>query len=226
MPLACAADFYANVTNNVMKRVYTGILANNFSVSKGSPWLVQGNNITAYANGIWHNQAYSSATVMTLDNNHFATEALLPVANSIGMLFTLGPGGILPNVTNNVVDKFNYGVVAWGTPGGLLLGNTNSITNSTVGVYATNNLAFNPIGTTVFGLTATPSAVTIDHMTIMGIGHGRERAGRSGGGATSVTLQNSCQVSGTTTGSSGERADRFHQPDQHCHQRFRHKHQR
>src|SRR5205814_5808465 len=60
-------NFYANITDNVMHRVYTGIHVNNFSTAKGSQWLVQGNDIESYANGLWHNQAYSAATSMTLD---------------------------------------------------------------------------------------------------------------------------------------------------------------
>jgi nitrous oxidase accessory protein NosD len=195
-------NFYANITNNVMRRVYTGIHVNNFSTAKGSPWLVQGNDIESYANGLWHNQSYSAATAMTLDDNDFSTSTtnyllapLAPVANNIGILVTLGPGGIAPTVTNNTIDDQDYGVVVWGTPGGLTLGSTNSITDSKVGVYVTNNVGFNPIGTTSLGLTATASTVTLDGISISNSSTaGVLVRGDAGGGAAQAIIQNDTNI--------------------------------
>ena len=176
---------------------------NNFSTAKGSPWLMQGNDIESYAAGLWHNQSYSAATPLTIDNNDFK-ESAPPlagvVANNIGILFTLGPGGIVPIVTNNTIDDHDYGIVAWGTPGSLTINGTNSVSDANVGVYVTNNVGFNPIGTTSLGLVGTPTDVTLSGLTITNSGTGIQVRGDAGGGLTTLNLQNGVQITGGTTG--------------------------
>ncbi len=193
-------NFYADITNNVMRRVYTGVLANNFSTSKGSPWLMQGNDIESYAAGLWHNQSYGASTVMTIDGNMFKQSSGPAVADNIGILFTLGPGGNLPTVTGNTIEDHDYGVVVWGTPGGLTLGSTNSISGADTGIYVTNNVGFNPIGSTVLGLVGTPSSVVVDGMMIDASTTGIIVRGDAGGGVSSVVVQNDTEISGAATG--------------------------
>lgn len=193
-------NFYADITNNVMDRVYTGIITNNFSVAKGAPWLVQGNEINSYAGGLWHNQAYSAATPMTLDDNDFTQEAVGSVANNIGLLFTLGPGGISPIVTNNSIADHDYGVVVWNSPTGVTLVASNTISDATVGALVTSNVGFNPHTSTALNLTTEASALTLDGADISNSATGVLVQGPAGGGVSTLTTQNGVQISGSATG--------------------------
>jgi uncharacterized delta-60 repeat protein len=204
-------NFYANVTNNVMRRVYTGLHINNFSAADTGGFSLTGNDIQAYANGLWANQAYSSAPTMLVDNNTFSTattnyqnNALAPVANNIGVLFTGGPGYVGTTFTHNTITNQDYGVVVWDTPTGVTLGSTNSISGGKVGVYVTNNVGFNPIGSTSLGLvTGTPNVATLDGISISTTGAnsvGVWVRGDSGGASSTATLQNSVSISGGVTG--------------------------
>src|SRR6185503_14470834 len=79
-------------------------------------------------------------------------------------------------------------------------GGSNSISDANTGVYVTNNVGFNPIGTTVLGLNGTPSSVVIDNMTIDASGVGIHVRGDAGGGASAATVQNDTEISGAATG--------------------------
>src|SRR5262249_51450862 len=148
-------NFYADVTDNVMTRVHSGLHTNNFSGAGPATWLFQGNDVQAYAAGVWDNLQYSGATSLTIDNNDFTTlSAPLGVpgraqfdGQSIGILLVSLQNSVGVNIANNTINAMGYGVVAYNTETSATptIGNTNSITNSTVaGAYLTNIVGFNP----------------------------------------------------------------------------------
>ncbi len=192
-------NFYADITNNVMQRVFTGVHLNNFYTAKGSPWLMQGNQISSYANGLWHNNSYGSATPLAVATNQFV-ESAGAVANDIGILITNGPGNVAPVLTGNTITNHDYGVVIWDTQNAPVIGSSNSISGTVVGVYVTNNVGFNPIGTTSLGLVSDPTAVVIDGLTISNSTTGVQVRGDSGGGAVTATIQNETEISGIGAG--------------------------
>src|SRR5205807_1368025 len=87
-------NFYADVTNNLMTRVHSGLHTNNFSLAGPANWLFQGNSVQAYAAGVWYNLTYSAATGLTINNNSFTDIAAVPTVpgyasfngNDIGIL--------------------------------------------------------------------------------------------------------------------------------------------
>lgn|GEM_PF-3432479 len=202
--IALRNNFYANITNNVMDNVYTGIVTNNNSQAKGSAWTIGGNTINSFGAGLWYNQAYSTATPLTLSNNVFNKDSdAAAVTNSIGLLITGGPSFVGGSYTGNQFNNYENGVVVWGTDATTTFGSTNSISGATKrGVFVTNNVGFNPIGTTVLGLVGTPSAVVLDDLNVgvTGTGQAVVVQGDTGGGVSTLTLQNDVDLSGGTDG--------------------------
>ncbi len=163
-------DFYADVTNNVMTRVQSGLHTNGHSSpSPSGSWSFQNNTVEAYGAGVWHNQQYGTATALTIDGNTIsslvapATAANAAVRvnydnDSVGILLTyigIGSGtGFV--VTNNDVSDTDYGVTVLSIDSTALqtIGGTNDIHDNGVGVYLTNIVDFNPVTTTPLGTTA------------------------------------------------------------------------
>jgi autotransporter-associated beta strand protein/parallel beta-helix repeat protein len=144
-------DFYADVTNNLMTHVWTGVHLNNFHNAGGpATWTIAGNEIHSYAGGLLYWLQYGSATPLTFDSNQISAETGA-VANNFGILMVSIQNSLNPSFTNNTITGTNYGVglTNVSTSNTITLGATNSIVNTTLaGVYLTDNLTFNPIGTT------------------------------------------------------------------------------
>jgi autotransporter-associated beta strand protein len=193
-------DFYADVTNNLMTQVHSGVHLNNFHVAGGpATWTVSGNQIHSYAAGIWDNLQYGSATPLTIDNNQLSAETGA-LANNIGILLvSIGsPDGV--TITHTSVTGTDYGVVLWNdtTTSIPTLDSTDSITNTKIGVYATNNLTFNPVGTTAFGLSNASETVNINGATISGSTVAAVKVeGQSGTPGVNVTIQGNTQLVGS-----------------------------
>lgn len=195
-------DFYADITNNLMTKVHLGVHTNNMSAAGGpAAWNVTGNEFHTYAGGIWDNQQYSSATPMTIDNNQLFAEAGALADNfGIQLVGLQTNGGV--TITNTTITGTDYGIIAWAdsptnTP---TLGSTVSIVDTKVGVYATNNLAFNAVGTTVFGVTAGPTNLILDGVSITGSTlQAVSVFGQTSGGAVNVTVQNDTELTGSAS---------------------------
>ena len=68
-------NFYADVTGNLMTRVWTGIHLNNFSLAGGpASWNVSNNTIHSYAGGILYWLEFNAATAATFDHDQIALE--------------------------------------------------------------------------------------------------------------------------------------------------------
>ena len=175
-------NFYADVTGNLMTRVQSGLQTNNFYLADpDGTWLFQNNTVAAYGAGVWQNLTYNAATPLTIDGNTLSADlAPSSLAGSIagyssftglatGILVVSLQSAVPLIVTNNTIQNMPYGVILFGDPTtGLAIGGTNSISASKVGIDVTNEVGFNPVGTTVLGGAANnPNAVT--NATLTGV---------------------------------------------------------
>ena len=200
-------NFYADVTNNLMTRVCSGVHTNNFSLAGTGSWSVSGNEIHSYAAGLWHNFQYSNATNLTVANNQFLAEAGA-VANDIGILIVTQQDAISTSLTGNTISGHDYGVVLYNTVSSnpITLGSTNTISNNGVGVYLTDIVGFNPVTNTILGGAANnPNGVSravLDGALLSGNTTGILVNGtnvNSPDGAQ-LTVQNGVSITGGTTG--------------------------
>ena len=202
--------FYADVTNNLMTRVWTGVHMNNFSLAGGpATWSVSGNTIQEYAAGVLYWLEYGSATHLTLDNNQISATTGA-VANNFGILMVSVQNTDTALVTNNSISGTDYGVglTNVSTSNTITLGATNSISGTKVaGVYLTDNLTFNPVGTTDLTTNAYTGpgnaiSVAVTEMSITpasGIGVEVQASRASGNVATTAVITND-DIAGATTG--------------------------
>jgi hypothetical protein len=166
-------NFYANVTNNKMTRVFTGVHANNHNGGGGpAGFNITGNEIHSYAGGILYWLQFNGATGATISGNTITAETGA-VANNFGVLMVSIQNAVNPTFTNNTITGHNYGVGLFNVPttNTITLGATNSITGATLaGVFLTDNLNFNPITTTNFlaGGPGAASTVDVSGMSITG----------------------------------------------------------
>ena len=144
-------NYYADVTSNKMTRVWTGVHTNNFSTAGGpATWLISSNEIHSYAAGILYWLQFNSATSATINANTITAEGAA-VANNFGMLFVSTQNTVSPVVTNNTISGTDYGVglTNTSTSNVITFDSSNSINATSIaGVYLTDNLTFNPVGTT------------------------------------------------------------------------------
>src|SRR5206468_5690768 len=69
-------NFYADVTDNRMTRVWTGLHTNNMNGAVGPvSWSFSNNEVHSYAGGLLYWLEYNGATPLTINNNQFTAEA-------------------------------------------------------------------------------------------------------------------------------------------------------
>ncbi|OWK44982.1 Flagellar hook-length control protein FliK [Fimbriiglobus ruber] len=197
------SNFYADVTNNLMTRVWTGVHLSNFSLAGGpATWSVAGNSISSYAAGVWYNLQYQGATGLTLNNNQISA-ATGAVPNNFGVLMATVQNAVNPTVTNNTITRTDYGVVLFNTSTSntVTLGSTNTVTGTKVaGVYLTDDLSFDPIGTTTFGTTSAATGVIVSGLPISPASGVGIEIDASGGTPETLTVAGSPAITGGTTG--------------------------
>lgn len=218
-------SFYADVTNNLMTRVQSGLHASGFSAAGPSTWLFQDNIVSTYGAGVWDNSQDSAATSLTINHNSFTslvapttTANSLPFgtetfprrdhydgkATGIMLVSIQSPVGV--NLTNNTISGMDYGVIFYNTVTTATLGGTNTISGNGVGVYLTNIVGFNPVTSTVLGGTAnnpngigaaTLSGITLANNTIGVLVRGDSAFTPFG---VSLTIGSGVKITGGTTG--------------------------
>jgi CSLREA domain-containing protein len=196
-------NYYADITNNKMTRAWTGVHTNNFFAPGGpATWTLSGNEVHSYAGGLLYWLEYQNATGLTVNNNQFSAESGA-VANNFGVLFVSIQDAVNPSFTNNTINGHNYGVGLFNVPTSnhITLGATNSVANSTLaGVLLTDNLNFNPVGTTNFlaGGPGAPSTVNVTGLAVNGnTGDGLKVEGTTNAQTLSVSGANVNGNSGT-----------------------------
>ncbi|HJR07106.1 MAG TPA: Calx-beta domain-containing protein [Pyrinomonadaceae bacterium] len=167
-------NFYCDVTDNKMTRVWTGIHANNHNGAGGpASWSLSNNEIHSYAGGILYWLQFNGATGATIASNQITAETTGAVANNFGVLFVSIQNAVNPSFTGNTITGHNYGIGLFNVPttNNITLGSTNSIANSSLaGLFLTDNLNFNPIGLTNFlaGGPGAASTVNVNGLSITG----------------------------------------------------------
>ncbi len=166
-------NYYANVTNNKMTKAWTGIHINNHNGAGGpASFLMTGNDIHSYAGGILYWLQYNQATGATISGNTITAETGA-VANNFGILVVSNQDAVNSTFTSNAISGHDYGVGLFNVPttSTITLGATNSISGSKLaGVLLTDNLNFNPVGTTNFlaGGPGAASTVNVSGLPITG----------------------------------------------------------
>lgn len=162
-------DVYGDVTNNLMTRVWTGIHTSQHNIAGGPPsWTISGNEIHSYASGLDYWNHYGSATPLTFTNNQIIAEPAA-VTNNFGILIVTISDSIQPVFTGNTITGTDYGIgVTNSVPTNTItFDSTNSVSDAEIaGVLLTNNLNFNPIGTTSLLYPGVGTAVNISGLPI------------------------------------------------------------
>src|SRR6185503_5981326 len=193
-------NFYANVTNNKMTRAWTGVHINNHNGAGGpASFNITGNEIHSYAGGILYWLQYNGATSATISNNQMTAEAAA-VANNFGVLMVSIQNTVNPTFTNNTISGHSYGIGLFNVPttSTITLGSTNSVSNSSLaGIFLTDNLSFNPVGTTNF-LAGGPGAASTVNVSGLPIGGNTGDGVKVEGGTNAQTLNvNVSTITGT-----------------------------
>ena len=210
-------NFYADVANNLMTRVQSGLHTNNFSNNTGpASWFFKNNTVETYGAGVWDNQQYNGATPLQIDGNDISSLTASASAAgfssfngfSTGIMVVTLQNQVGVSIANNTIQGMGYGVILYNTQSTAVpvIGSTNTITGNSVGVYLTNIVGFNPVTTTVLGGSANnPTGVgqaILDHLDLSGNTTGALVRGDNPSSTFGVglTLQNGVTISGGTTG--------------------------
>jgi hypothetical protein len=161
-------NYYADITNNKMTKVWTGAHINNHNGAGGPvSFNFTGNEVHSYAAGLAYWLNYNLATPLTVNNNQFSAETGA-VANNFGIQVVTLQDAVNPTFTNNTITGTDYGIGFQNVPTSafVTLGGTNTITGTKIaGVLLTDNIA-NPIGTTNLNLQHAASTVRISGIAI------------------------------------------------------------
>ena len=102
--------FYAEVSGNVMTRVYVGIQADDFHVA-GSPALISNNRIESYRLGIWLHEHYAGGSPFIVQDNVMST--VPGAASNVGLWLTSIRDTATVGLVNNSVSGALSGIEAW-----------------------------------------------------------------------------------------------------------------
>jgi hypothetical protein len=136
---------YTDITYNCMDQVRVGIQTGNYSqsnASNASP-VFSYNNISSYVIGIWHNLAYSNASIFDIDHNQIQTTLSSTGNNGIEISSLGNACGV--SLTNNSVTGTMAGINLWNNPttATVTVDGTNTFTNCNYGVFANNYDGYN-----------------------------------------------------------------------------------
>ncbi|HEU4609886.1 MAG TPA: DUF1565 domain-containing protein, partial [Chitinophagaceae bacterium] len=149
--ISLRTNFYADIVDNKMTRVWTGVHLNQHNGPGGpTTWTMSGNEIHSYAGGLLYWLNYNGATNLTINNNQFFKETNA-VANNAGVVMVSVQDAVTPTFTDNTITGHDYGVILTNTSTSnvVTFGSNNTITGTTIAaVYLTDNLTFNPVGLT------------------------------------------------------------------------------
>ena len=159
-------NFYADITDNKVTKSWTGFhLNNHYGAGGPAIWSVSGNEVHSYAGGLLYWLKYNNSSPITVSSNQFIAETG-SVDSSFGILAVSVQDAVSATFTNNTITGTAFGVGLFNVPttSNISLGNTNTITGTTrAAVLVTNNLNFNPVGTTNF-MAGGPGAAAAVHI--------------------------------------------------------------
>ena len=205
--ISLRTNFYADIVDNKMTRVWTGVHTNNMSGATGpATWKMEGNEVHSYAAGLWYNLQYNRATGLTVNSNQFYAETGA-VANNFGILIVSIQDAVNPIFTNNTITGTDYGIAMTNVPtsNNITLGSTNTITGTKLSAILLSNdmptTLTNPIGLTVLGPSTGNATVKIDGVNINAAsGNGIQVDGFSGSPVYTLNISNPTTLSNGVNG--------------------------
>lgn len=165
-------NFYADVTDNVMTGVRTGVQTGNYyNANPGTTGSISNNQIGVWRLGIFHNLAYGSASPFTISGNTITAEAYPDATKWNGLLLSSIGGAVNATITgNNIVIP---GAVSFAPPNYTAGYNVWNVTTTAPIAIAGGTVTGGDYGIFVnnfegYTSNADPTAVKIDGVTILG----------------------------------------------------------
>ena len=207
-------NFYADITDNVMTGVRTGIQTGNYyNANSGTTGSIRNNQIGVWRLGIFHNLAYGSASPFTIANNTITAENY-PGANKWnGMLLSSIGSAVNATVSgNNIVIP---GTVSYSPPGYTAGYNVWNVTTSAPIAISGGTVTGGDYGFFVnnfegYNENAGNTAIKIDGVTVLNSGiagvYVKDSPSNTNGSTVFANIQNST-IDTTATGIFVEGAD-------------------
>ena len=198
-------NHYADITNNKMTGVWTGIFINNFNSGSGvANWNVTGNEIHSFSAGICYRYQKQNAASINFNNNRISAETAA-VDNNFGILIISVKDSVNPIFTNNIISGTDYGIGLFDVTilNGLNLGNSDTVKfTKKSGILFTNELNFNPVDTTNFLSEGPggPSKLNISGTVLLPYSGTGITADAGGGTNTELNINSLTHIEGGTTG--------------------------
>ena len=164
-------NFYADITDNVMTGVRTGVQTGNFyRANPGATGSISNNQIGVWRLGIFHNLAYSNASTFTISGNTITAETY-PGANKWnGLLLSSIGAAVDATITNNNIVI--PGAVSFSPPGYTAGYNVWNVTTSAPIAIEGGTVTGGDYGVFVnnyegYTSNANNTAVTVDDVTVL-----------------------------------------------------------
>ena len=207
-------NFYAEVTNNVLTGVRTGVQTGNYSqANPGAPAKISDNKIGVWRLGIFHNLAYSNASPFTISGNTIVAETY-PGANKWnGLLLSSIGSPVNATITDNTITI--PGAVSFPSPGYTAGYNVWNVTTSAPITIKGGTVTGGDYGVFVnnyegYSSDANNTAVKIDGVAILGSNiagvYVKDSPANTNGATVYANIQ-SCSIDTNATGILVEGAD-------------------
>ena len=164
-------NFYADITDNVLEGVRTGIQTGNFySANPGTTGSISNNQIGVWRLGIFHNLAYSNASPFTISGNIITAETYPGATKWNGLLLSSISSPVNATITNNTITipdtvsfappGYTAGYNVWNvTTSAPIAISGGTVTGGDYGVFVNNWEGYNS--------NAGNTAITIDGVTVL-----------------------------------------------------------
>ncbi len=165
-------NFYADITDNVMTGVRTGVQTGNYyNANPGTTGSISNNQIGVWRLGIFHNLAYSSASPFTISGNTITAETYPGATKWNGLLLSSIGGAVNATITNN--DIVIPGTVSFAPPGYTAGYNVWNVTTTAPIAISGGTVTGGDYGVFVnnyegYSSNADNTAVKIDGVTVLG----------------------------------------------------------
>lgn len=165
-------NFYADITDNVMTGVRTGVQTGNYyNANPGTTGSISNNQIGVWRLGIFHNLAYGSASPFTISGNTITAETYPGATKWNGLLLSSIGGAVDATITGNDIvipgavsfapPNYTAGYNVWNvTTTAPIAISGGTVTGGDYGVFVNNYEGYSS--------NANSTAVKIDGVTILG----------------------------------------------------------
>ncbi len=192
-------NFYADITDNVLTGVRTGIQTGNFyNANPGTTGSISNNRIGVWRLGIFHNLAYTNASPLTISGNTITAESYSGATKWNGLLLSSMQSAVNAIITNNtIVIPSNIVFPAPGYAAGYNVWNVTTtapmtisggkVTGGDYGVFVNNWEGYSS--------DAGNTAITVDDVKVFGARYGamyvKDSPNNTNGATVKATVKNS-----------------------------------